>query len=704
MFFSFVYKTIVLCCRYIMSSSSNSDFEYTVQVVDTRGTALQELTLNELNGLEALVTPAWIYSTKTHDVCWANTEARTSYFGKSGLEKTGARISFDVGTEDSKRASFESVASSTMEESSAAMKIYTRVENDGCVLHVTCPRRLLFKDATEAISTSTTSVAGASNYNGDEIVKLIVRPIRLRQSENGEIRVNSQHLMLFQELSLRTAGMGQHTAFAVNPTDTPLDIIMRMLDVIGTGAQVPAVHARFVKTICAKSELYAGGGIQTRPFESLHQPIALSYIAGSHSNNVLKAVEPAQRSRLQYMFDSLNISTSKNQDAAVHDGRQGSWKRLHGGIRSCFIGNRQNSLEDITEEPVDARVARKRMCKEALRAFGEGPDATSASSIRNLEAVLACEDLSSFDAWACSNNYGGGLLAKLTFIIIESTGLLEALQISSDKMALFLKRIEAGYSMRRPYHNALHAACVVVSVYDILFKKRLAEKIGTTGSVRDSNIILFATIIAAAIHDYQHTGLSNKCIVDLQLPLAIVYNDICPQEQHHSASAFHLMTKREFNFIKHWTKEEQRTFRNYIISLVLHTDMNKHFSILTKLRVQTDAPLSDTMLLLQMVLKAADMSHLTYPPNLHRKWVMALQEEMFCQGDFEKTHGMPPSAMCDRGLPSISETQPDFFEYLALPMFSLFAEKEPQAFRWMLDAVNINLDMWNHVETKQVVL
>ncbi len=708
-------------------SNSNDDKDpelYSVQVVDTHGTALQELTLKELRGLDALVTPAWIYSTKTRGVCWANTEARSSYFGegsrRSSLDTNGARTSLER-NETNPRTSFES--SSTRDENdAAAMKIHAHIENEDRVLHITCPRRMLFKDDDVEES--------------NEIVKLIVRPIVIRQSSNGggltsdDVRVNSEHLMLFQELSLPqpSAMIGSSTSktmdkspstapgtlerssdaknknstFQVNATDTPLDIIMRMLDMIASGAQVPAVHARFVKAVCAQSEAYTGSGIQTRPFESLHQPLALSSIAEAQSNHAMKGVEPTQRSRLQHMFDSLNIWTSKNQSGgdANMDREKRNWKRVQGGLTSCFVGDRRMASAADEERPaIDARVLQRRVCKEALCAFNEPSGAQSESSIRKIEAVLE-GDLSAFDAWTCYQNSGcKNMLAKITFVIIESTGLLEALRIPSDRLASFLMRIEAGYSMRRPYHNALHASCVVVSVYDILFKRRAVEKIGLSNdnynNVRNNNIILFATIIAAAIHDYQHMGLSNKCIVDLQLPLAIIYNDICPQEQHHSASAFHLMTKHEFQFFQHWPIEEQRMFRNYVISLVLHTDMNKHFSILTKLRMQpTGAPLQDTMLLLQMVLKAADMSHLTYPPDLHRKWVMVLQEEMFCQGDFEKTRGIPPSAMCDRALPSISETQPDFFEYLALPMFTLFAEKEPTAFEWMLQAVHANYDMW----------
>ena len=66
----------------------------------------------------------------------------------------------------------------------------------------------------------------------------------------------------------------------------------------------------------------------------------------------------------------------------------------------------------------------------------------------------------------------------------------------------------------------------------------------------------------------------------------------------------------------------------------------------------------DVDLVLQMVLKCADLGHLASAWDLHVQWVLRLQEESFAQGDREKALGLhPTSFLCDRCKPGAYETQ-----------------------------------------------
>ena len=47
-----------------------------------------------------------------------------------------------------------------------------------------------------------------------------------------------------------------------------------------------------------------------------------------------------------------------------------------------------------------------------------------------------------------------------------------------------------------------------------------------------------AALIAAAVHDVDHPGVSNQFLVAIRHDLAIMYNDISVLENHHVATAF----------------------------------------------------------------------------------------------------------------------------------------------------------------------
>lgn len=60
---------------------------------------------------------------------------------------------------------------------------------------------------------------------------------------------------------------------------------------------------------------------------------------------------------------------------------------------------------------------------------------------------------------------------------------------------------------------------------------------------------------------------------------------------------------------------------------------------------------------LQMALKCADLGHLAAPWAVHQKWVAALEEELFRQGDNEKQLQMLVSPLMDRTKGGITKSQ-----------------------------------------------
>jgi hypothetical protein len=49
---------------------------------------------------------------------------------------------------------------------------------------------------------------------------------------------------------------------------------------------------------------------------------------------------------------------------------------------------------------------------------------------------------------------------------------------------------------------------------------------------------IFCLIIAAALHDYRHPGVTERFCVDAAHELAMVYNDVYVMEHFHAAAAF----------------------------------------------------------------------------------------------------------------------------------------------------------------------
>jgi cAMP-specific phosphodiesterase 4 len=72
-------------------------------------------------------------------------------------------------------------------------------------------------------------------------------------------------------------------------------------------------------------------------------------------------------------------------------------------------------------------------------------------------------------------------------------------------------------------------------------------------------------------------GLNNPYLVNTQHMLALRYNDKSVLESHHVAATFALLKKPECNIFDCLNKEDLKVVRNFMIEMILHTDMAHHF-------------------------------------------------------------------------------------------------------------------------------
>jgi hypothetical protein len=82
---------------------------------------------------------------------------------------------------------------------------------------------------------------------------------------------------------------------------------------------------------------------------------------------------------------------------------------------------------------------------------------------------------------------------------------------------------------------------------------------------------------------------------------------------------------------------------------------------------------SDVLLLMQIMIKCADVSHATRILPLHKKWTARIKEEFHNQGDLERKSQMPISPLCDRHSCFLPREQQGFIDYVVIPVFRPFS-------------------------------
>merc|ERR1712176_1334888 len=144
-------------------------------------------------------------------------------------------------------------------------------------------------------------------------------------------------------------------------------------------------------------------------------------------------------------------------------------------------------------------------------------------------------------------------------------------------MSKFLETVEAGYLTKCAYHTWFHAIDVTHGVYRFL---RL-----WCGDVYLSTTERCALLISAVGHDTGHPGLNNLFLVETSHELALLYNDMSPLENMHSAKLFELLSQPECNVFGMFPRQQLQELRNICISVILHTDNTKHFAMIKEVQM-----------------------------------------------------------------------------------------------------------------------
>lgn len=283
--------------------------------------------------------------------------------------------------------------------------------------------------------------------------------------------------------------------------------------------------------------------------------------------------------------------------------------------------------------------------------------------------VLKTLDDWSFDVFSLNEAASGMPVKYLGYDLLNRYGMIHKFKVPPAVLECFLGRVEEGYCRHRnPYHNNLHAADVAQTMHYILCQTGLMNWL--------TDLEIFATLVAAIIHDYEHTGTTNNFHVMSGSDTALLYNDRAVLENHHISASFRILREDECNILQNLSREEFREFRSLVIDMVLATDMSFHFQQLKNMKnlLSLAEPSVDKSKAVSLVLHCCDISHPAKRWDLHHRWTMQLLEEFFRQGDKERELGLPFSPLCDRNNTLVAESQIGFIEFIVEPSMQVCSD------------------------------
>eukprot|EP00873_Tetraselmis_striata_P043180 jgi/Tetstr1/463444/TSEL_008337.t1 len=226
---------------------------------------------------------------------------------------------------------------------------------------------------------------------------------------------------------------------------------------------------------------------------------------------------------------------------------------------------------------------------EQLREGDRGPDAISetadAALTKEICALVPKEQLSLVERAGEDLFFHTELMSKhcseplltASLQVIKHRLLAETHDLDVPKLVNYIRFIEAGY-MDVPYHNAVHAADVMLRLCAILTHDHLF----TDPDNHNDSFLLLCAVLAAVVHDYQHPGLNNSFQVATDSGISREFNEQMVLENLSLSRALHaLRESEEKNFMHRWSKSKQQRLCSTVIQLVLATDMSRHFDLMS---------------------------------------------------------------------------------------------------------------------------
>ncbi|KAK9908731.1 hypothetical protein WJX75_002027 [Coccomyxa subellipsoidea] len=303
------------------------------------------------------------------------------------------------------------------------------------------------------------------------------------------------------------------------------------------------------------------------------------------------------------------------------------------------------------------------------------------------------DDWDAFDVFKVASLTGDRPLEPIMLAVLQHFDLIDKLRLPDKKLRNYLRGVEDLY-LKNPYHNSTHAADVVQGLACLFSNNDFTAQL--------TDLEMLSMILACAIHDVGHPGVTNEYLINTHADAALLYNDQSVNENGHASVGLQLLRKNSNNFIEGLPEEEYRFVRRTVIGIILATDMVGHAKLVkdTVANVRQLGPELQSwpeekkQRALQMIVHCCDIGNPAKPLEYSLQWTNRIMAENFAQGDRERREGLPVSPLCDRERVDVPKSQLTFLEYVVRPCFEAVRSLAPETAAIALRNVEAGCRHW----------
>ena len=264
-------------------------------------------------------------------------------------------------------------------------------------------------------------------------------------------------------------------------------------------------------------------------------------------------------------------------------------------------------------------------------------------TIAELHQLATWDDTNIFDL---HEKLEGHTLLVLLPLMFEHFGFVgetgKESKLCTDYVTIFawLNRVaQEGYN-NIPYHSSVLAADVLQTVF--FWVTRTESEVLSLLTEED----IFAMLIGAAIHDYQHPGISHPYLVQADHTSRYIYNDRDILENFHLCQAFRMMKQYDLDIFRHLSKRQKRVVKRNIVDCVLATNFGHQNELIFDMQNDkkyihgSDISTKDLTrreirrtrkILRPLLLHTSDISHCFKREPIHLEWSERYFQEYFVE-------------------------------------------------------------------------